>query len=132
MTKKKGKGTKVSDEDFFRVLRENGGIYARTARAIRNEFKIRYTRQAVRDRALNNPDEVADIAEENKDVAEEGLHTLMRSKNERIRLRAVELFLKTKGKDRGYVVRMETEDVGEPKPLEYIIVRDGKKPESES
>lgn len=116
------KGTKLTDEQFFEILRENGGLYARTARAIRTQYGIRFTRQSVRTRALNNPDEVKDIEEENKDVAEEGLHSLMRSKNERVRLRAVELFLKTKGKDRGYVTRTEIEDVGEPKPMQIEVV----------
>lgn len=101
------KGSKLTDSQFFAILRENGALYARTARAIKKEFNITITRQAVRQRAENNPEELADILDENIDVAEEGLFSLMRSKNESVRLKAVELFLKTKGKKRGYVERSE-------------------------
>ena len=31
---------KLSDEQFFAILRENGGLFARTSRAIKKEFKI--------------------------------------------------------------------------------------------
>ena len=48
-----------------------------------------------------------DIDEENIDVAEEGLHGLMRAKNENIKLRAIDLYLKSKGKKRGYYDRQE-------------------------
>jgi len=97
----------ISDKEFLAILRENAGLFARTAKAIEKQFKMSYSRQAVRDRALKHPDELMDIKEQNIDVAEEGLHSLMRSKDERIRLRAVEIFLKTQGKERGYSERQE-------------------------
>lgn len=102
MTKKR-----LTNKEFWTILRENAGLYARTARAIEKQFGISYSRQAVKDRAEKKPELLADILEENIDVAEEGLHSLMRSKTEKIRLQAIQLFLKTKGKDRGYSERNE-------------------------
>jgi len=102
-----GNNKKISDKEFFAILRENAGLFARTARAIAKQFNIEYSRQAVMDRALKNKDIYNDILEENIDVAEEGLHSLMRSKIETVRMRAIELYLKTKGKNRGYIERQE-------------------------
>lgn len=98
---------RLSDKEFWSILRENAGLYARTARAISKVFGMSYTRQSVKERAEKKPDLLNDILEENFDIAEEGLHSLMRSKNENIRFRAVEFFLKTKGKERGYIERTE-------------------------
>ena len=102
-----GNAKKISDEQFLSLLRENAGLYAKTARAIKKQFGVEYSRQAVRDRAGQFSEEYIDILEENLDVAEEGLHSLMRSKNEAVQLRAIELYLKTKGKKRGYVETQE-------------------------
>lgn len=103
----KSRPVKLSDEQFFSVLRENVGIFARTARKIREQYNIEYSRQAVRIRALNNPEVLQDIMDEAMDTAEEGLHSLMRSKNERIKFKAIEFFLKMKGKERGYTDKVE-------------------------
>lgn len=109
MTRKKNisKPIKLSDEQFFAVLRENAGIFARTARKIREQYGINFTRQAVRERALSKPELLNDILDDAMDTAEEGLHSLMRSKNERVKLNAIEFFLKMKGKDRGYTDKLE-------------------------
>lgn len=104
-----GGSRKITDEQFLSILRESAGLFARTARAISKQFKIKYSRQAVRDRAKSFPEELLDIAEENLDIAEEGLLTLMRSGSENIKIRALELFLKTKGKKRGYIEKQEIE-----------------------
>ena len=101
------KGDKISEQQFLSILRENAGLFSRTARAISKQFNLQYSRQAVRDRAIKHPKEIEDIEEENLDIAEEGLHSLVRSKNENIKLRAIELMLKTKGKKRGYIERQE-------------------------
>ncbi len=58
---------------------------------------------------VQHPDILADIDEENLDIAEEGLNTIMRSKSETIRLDAVKFYLKNKGRKRGYVEKTETD-----------------------
>lgn len=93
---------KISEKEFWAILRKNAGIYARTARAIQNEFGFSFSRQAVRARAEQRPDLLNDIIEETVDIAEEGLHDLMRSSLPNIRLKAIELYLKSKGSHRGY------------------------------
>jgi hypothetical protein len=99
---------KLSDNEFLTILRENAGIYARTARAINKAYPgMKFTRQAVRQRAETFKDDLLDIQEENIDVAEEGLHSLMRSNNQSIKLKAINLFLQAKGRVRGYGDRMD-------------------------
>lgn len=93
---------KLSDKEFWTILRKNAGLFARTARAIEKEFGMSYSRQAVRERAEKQPDLLADILEETVDIAEEGLHDLMRSSLPNIKLKAIELYLKSKGSHRGY------------------------------
>lgn len=101
---------KLTDKEFWEELRKQGGIFARTARAIKAKYKIKYTRQAVRDRALKEPDRYDDILEENIDNAEEQLHTIfLTSRNERNRLQAVQFYLRTIGRKRGYIERQEVE-----------------------
>ncbi len=68
----------------------------------------------MRDRALKNPEELDDIRQQNIDLAEEGLFTLMRSKNEMIRFKSIELFLKCQGRDRGWVQKIEADLKIEP------------------
>lgn len=104
---------RLSDKEFLAILRENAGLYARTARAIRKQYDMPYSRQAVRDRAEKHPEVIADIDEENIDVAEEGLHSLMRSSNERVKLDSIKMYLKTKGKGRGYIEKQQVEHSGE-------------------
>ena len=98
---------KISDEAFLSILRENGGLYAVTAKAIEAKFGINYSRQAVRQRALEHPEEIADIEDEAKDIAEEGLKTLMKDQDARIKLDAIKFYLGTKAKNRGYSQRTE-------------------------
>lgn len=121
--KKKGKSTqpKISEAQFFSILRENAGLFARTARAIEAQFKIQYSRQAVQERARKRPEILADIDEENIDIAEEGLNSIMRSKSEAMRLDAVKFFLKHKGRKRGYVEKTETELSGTITNAQIII-----------
>ena len=98
---------KISDEAFLSILRENSGLYAVTAKAIEDKFGINYSRQAVRQRALEHPEEVADIEDEAKDIAEQGLKTLMQDQDARIKLDAIKFYLGTKAKNRGYSQRSE-------------------------
>ena len=103
---------KISDKEFLTILRENAGLFSRTAKAIEKQFKIDYTRQAVRERALKFPEELIDIREQNIDVAEDGLFSLMKSDNDNVKMRAIELYLKTIGKARGYVEKVEQQITG--------------------
>jgi hypothetical protein len=106
---------KLPDEAFLAILRENGGLYARTAKAIEEQYGTKYSRQAVRQRALDHPDEIKDIDEEVADSAEEGLQTLMKDTDARIKIDAIKFYLKTKAKHRGYIERQEfTGKDGEP------------------
>lgn len=101
--------TKISDKNFFAILRENAGLYARTARAIEKQLGIKYTRQSVKERAEKHPQILKDIEEEVLDIAEEGLNSVMRSRSESIKLDAIKFFLKNKGKVRGYVEKQNIE-----------------------
>jgi hypothetical protein len=106
-------GKKISDEQFLSALRENAGLFAQTAAAIQKQYGVAYTRQAVRQKAeLSFKDELLDIYEENLDCAEEGLRSLMNSTTESVKLRALELYLKTKGKMRGYTEKTELNITG--------------------
>jgi len=96
------KKRKISDLEFLTVLRENGGLFARTAKAIQTKFGISYSRQAVRDRAMKFHTELNDIEEENVDTAEEGLFLLIKNPDPRIQFKAIEFYLKNKAKKRGY------------------------------
>lgn len=111
------KAKKISENEFWKILSENAGLFTRTVRAIESQFKITITRQSVRERALKQPERYKEILEQNIDIAEEGLHSLMRSKSETVRLKAVELFLKTQGKSRGYVEKQQVEHSGEVKSV---------------
>ncbi len=106
---KKSASRKISHEQFFSILRENAGLFSRTARAIASQFGIKYTRQAVQERARKYPEILSDIEEENLDIAEEGLHSIMRSKSETIRLDAIKYVLDRKGKKRGYQQKTATD-----------------------
>ena len=118
---------KVSNKQFILALRANAGLYAKTAQALSQEFEIDYSRQAVRLRAMKLKDELTEIEEANLDLAEEGLHHLMKCDENNIKLRAIEFYLKTKGKKRGYVERKElTDGNGDPTPalvtVKYITM----------
>ena len=120
-----GGGRKLSDNEFFTILRENAGLYARTARAIEKQYNVPYTRQAVKDRAENHPDILDDIKQENLDIAEEGLHSLMRDKDKRIKKDAIFFYLKGPGKNRGYAERHEKQQIGTDK-VEIVFTEDKK------
>ena len=104
---------KLSNEQFWAGLRESAGLYARAVRLYKKEYDVDITRISVRERAMKDPDQLKDIREQNLDIAEEGLHSLMRTKNENVKLRAIDIFLKTQGKGRGYVERQEVEFDGD-------------------
>lgn len=98
---------RLSDPEFWAILRENSGLYARTASAIKLRHDIPYTRQSVKERAERHPARLQDILDETLDIAESELITLMQSKNLKIKQKAVEFYLRTKGRNRDYVERNE-------------------------
>lgn len=101
----------LSDEEFFKILRENAGLFARTAKAITETYGISYSRQAARERALKQPEVLADIEDESLDLAEGGMNDLMKSLDEDVKFKSCQFVLKTKGKKRGYVERTEVSPV---------------------
>jgi hypothetical protein len=111
----------ISDEQFLSILRECGGLFAKTAAAISRQFGVKYTRQAAWSRAQNFPEEVMDIKEETKDIAEDGLISLMSSDNESIRLKAIETYLKTQARDRGYGDHAKVEHSGRLQQEQHVI-----------
>lgn len=98
---------KLSSKEFWAILRANGGIFGRTAKAIREKYEISFTRQAVRSRAEKFPDKLSDIREETIDIAEGVLHELMDGDDARVKADVAKFYLKTIGKNRGYVEREE-------------------------
>lgn len=105
---------KLSDKQFLAILRANGGLSSRTARAITDKYGFSYTRQSVEARKKKFPDEVFDIEEENLDVAEETIINIMRSNDRKTALRAADLYLKAKGKGRGYGDSLDMTSGGKP------------------
>lgn len=122
---------RISDNEFWTILRENVGLYSRTARAIAKTYNMPYSRQAVQSRAEKKPELLKDIQEENLDIAEEGLHSLMRSKNERIRFKSIELYLRTRGRGRGYVEKIENDMSGNVTLSKPLSAEDRRKIEDE-
>jgi hypothetical protein len=109
---------RLSKKEFWETLAEAGGLYARCARLIQEKFGIGYTRQAVRERAEKDPEKLFQIVETGLDLAEEKLQQLFDSKNERVRLKALQFYLRTKGRARGYSERTEITGA-EGEPLAY-------------
>jgi len=97
----------ISHKDFFTILRAHGALFAKTAQAISQQFGIDYSRQAVRERALKHPGELADIDDEMLDFAEAKIFSLMESDNPGVSFRAAKFYLMTKGKKRGYHNKLE-------------------------
>jgi hypothetical protein len=99
----------LGETEFLIILRENGGLFTQTAKAISEQTGEPYSRQAVRQRAERYPEVLADIKEQMIDNAEGGLGELMQSQDGRIRLEAIKLYLKTQAKSRGYVEKQEVD-----------------------
>jgi hypothetical protein len=107
MGKRKGSGTerKISEAEFIAFLRNNGGVYSRTAKAITAHLRTvtgnpeaSYTRQAVKYRAEQLPEEVLDdIEDETWDLVAGGLQDALISPDMKLRLDAVKLGLKYLG-----------------------------------
>lgn len=103
----------LTDEQFFDILRENAGIFSRTAKAIAERYGINYSRQAAQERANKHPEILQDIRDDSLDTAEAGINELMISENDDIKFKSCTFVLKTLGKKRGYVERQEIEHSGQ-------------------
>lgn len=103
---------KLSDAQFWSALRANGGIYARTARAIEKQYNIPFSRQAVRERAIKDKEQLLDIRQQNLDDAEDTLFTLMRTGPPNVRLKATTFYLERQGKELGYNKQTEVVNSG--------------------
>ena len=98
---------RLTDDEFYNILRENNGLYSRTAKAIESRYQIDYTRQAVYDRASKQPEVLQEIREGRVDKAEQVHDDLLDDPDPRIRKDAAQFILKTLAKKRGYVERVE-------------------------
>jgi hypothetical protein len=98
---------KLSDKEFWGILRENGGIAARTVRAIKAKYGIDITRQSVSQRAKKRLQVLADIEEANLDRAEETLFDVLITADDAVKLRAATYYLDRKGRKRGYIEKSE-------------------------
>ena len=101
----------MTDDEFFTILRENHGLYARTARAISEKYQIDYSRMAVYERASRSPEILNEIRESAIDTAEAGMNELAADPDKDIKFKACQFILKTLGKKRGYVERTEVSPV---------------------
>jgi len=105
--KKPGMAKKVTDEQFWSALAENCGLYSKTMRAIKKQYGIDITRQAIKERAERDQARLDDIRDSVVEVAEDGIFSLAKDKSKYIRLEACSLIARTLGKNRGWVTRQE-------------------------
>jgi|GEM_PF-3291655 hypothetical protein len=103
---------KITNEDFWELLRINNANFQATADAITKVAGGTYSRQAVHERAMRDPDQVDDIKESNLDLAERGMMELVVSDNESIKFKACETILKRKGGKRGWGDKQELDITG--------------------
>jgi hypothetical protein len=106
---KKGR---LPNKDFWRILRENGGIYSRTARYIKEVYDIDYTRQAVRQRAEKDMEQLEDVLAEVFEKAEGGLLDMIETGTPNIKIKAIEILYKFKGAKYGYTQQTKAEVTG--------------------
>lgn len=127
MAGKKGKGTerKISEDEFIAFLTNNGGVYSRTADAITKHLRTvtgnpsaTYSRQAVKYRADKLPEGVLeDIEDSTWDLVAGGLVDSLKSIDQNIKLKAVQLGMKYLGHKYG----VTEHKVHEHKNIKVII-----------
>jgi hypothetical protein len=94
---------KLTDEEFLEALHNNNGMYAQTAKAIEEKYGISYSRQAVRNRAQNFPEELKLIREHIVEICEtELLKCVMQNDDKKLKLKAATFILNNIGYNRGY------------------------------
>ena len=105
--------TKDQVED---ALRKGAGVLVRAARVLKREYGRPVTRQTLANYLERWPElktVLTDVKETLKDTAEDGLVTAL----ENAEPWAIQLYLKTQGKDRGYSEKIEVEaDVKHERP----------------
>ena len=93
----------ISDKVYWTYLKANKGLYSQTAAAIAQHENIKMSRQAVRERAIRNPDKLNEVFEYLKDKAESNMHNLMDdADSDAVKLKANLEWLNRKAKDRGW------------------------------
>ena len=104
--------TKVTDEQFLGALTQASGIFARTAEIIEELYEVKYSRQAVRDRALKHPKTLDKIRIDTVIIAEDTHRDLMLNSNsDAIKRGCSEYLLDRIGKDKGYTPKQEFDTV---------------------
>jgi dephospho-CoA kinase len=104
---------KLTDDEFWKDVRTNGGIFSRVVTSIQDAYpKAQHmTRQAVRQRCMKDDDakkKLEDCEEESLDVAEIVCQKLLRNnKDPRHQFLVAKFILETKGKHRGYTKAVE-------------------------
>jgi hypothetical protein len=105
--KTKSQRSKVSDENFWKILEANMGLYENTSRMIKKQLGVSYTRAACYIRANKEPERLKQIYEVRIDIAETTLLQNLKSSDQRVSQKAAEFLLKTIGKTRGYYEKSE-------------------------
>ena len=104
---------KINNQEFWAILRANGGVFKATADAITEKTGESITRQGVSQRAKKDKEQLVDIKDTRVDVAETGMDEMMKSDNEAIKFKACETVLKRQGRDRGWGDKQELDIKGE-------------------
>lgn len=117
---------KVSDIQFWAVLRESYGVYAKAARLLKQAYDIDISRQAIHSRATRHPDKLEDCRAYILDDAEQVLVSLLRSKDDKVRLGAAKHITDKRGSSAGWVAKQQTEHSGtvqiQSVTVEHVVV----------
>jgi len=94
---------KLTDDEFFTTLCENGGMYSLTAKAIQLKFGISYSRQSVYERAQKYKDELDTMSELEVDVAQSNVRKfLTMDDHPELQYKMTIYVLNNRGGSRGY------------------------------
>lgn len=99
---------KVDDAAFWNCMRRALGNCSKAARYIKKDFDIDITRQAVAARANRNPELLEECKSMMLDTAEEVMMNLLLSSDKKVAADIAKFILKTQGRDRGFVEKVET------------------------
>jgi hypothetical protein len=103
---------KITKEQFLGALKQACGIFGDTPAIIKELYDVKISRQAVRNRALNYPDDLQAIRDASVIDAEDTVRDLMKNaKAEPVRRGCAEYLLDRLGKDKGYTPKSEVDSV---------------------